>query len=179
MVFVSDSETSPSRADYIDERFKNDDHIWKICVWHKNMRASNVGPKNDEMGWAVYESCRNAGAIVAQGHSHTYSRSKTLTADATQTVDTACSDPFSLCVGPGKHFFFDSSVGGVGLRTLDNGNKPHFASTYSSDFGALFIEFNVDGDPKKARGYFKNVGGTIIDPPTSSGKTSFSITRSP
>jgi len=47
------------------------------------------------------------------------------------------------------------------MRSLENTNHPYWASTYSSDFGALFIEFYVDGDPKKARGYFKTTGGTI------------------
>lgn len=178
IVFVNETGSQTTRADYAKTQLANDKHIWKICAWHKNQRDTNVGPKSDEMGWAIYENCRAAGAIVAQGHSHTYSRSKTVTADQALTVDTACSDPFALCVGPGKHFFFDSSVGGVDLRTLEGTNKPHWASTYSSNFGALFIEFNVDGDPKKAKGYFKNIADEIIDPPASSGKTFFTITSS-
>lgn len=178
MVFVHESETTPTRADYVKQRLEGDKHIWKICSWHKNMRATNVGPKGNEMGWQIYENCRAAGAIVAQGHSHTYSRSKTITADQAQTVDAACSDPFSLCVGPGKHFFFDSSLGGVDQRTLQNTNQPYWASTYAADFGALFIEFHVDGDPKKAKGYFKTVGDVVIDPPAASGKTFFTITSS-
>lgn len=179
MVFVHESTTTnPTRQDYVKAQLANDKHYWKICSWHKNQRNSNIGPKSDEMGWEIYENCRAAGAIVAQGHSHTYSRSKTLTADQALTVDPACNDPFALCVGPGKHFFFDSSVGGVDLRTI-NGTiaaMPHWASTYAANFGALFIEFNVDGDPKKAKGYFKNVDNQVIDPPASSGKTSFTIT---
>lgn len=178
IVMVGDRETqNPSRADYLKERLVEDRHIWKICSWHKNMRASNVGPKGDEMGWAVYENCRRYGAIVAQGHSHTYSRSKTLIEDPTQLVHPACSDPFNLCVGPGQHFFFDSSIGGNDLRALNPiTSKPHWASFFAADYGALFIEFNVDGDPRKARGYFKTIGNQIIDPPASSGRTSFDIT---
>jgi hypothetical protein len=30
-------------------------------------------------------------------------------------------------------------------------------------FGALFVSFNVDGNPKKARAYFKNNSGQTID----------------
>jgi hypothetical protein len=30
-------------------------------------------------------------------------------------------------------------------------------------FGALFIEFGVDGDPAMARGYFKTAEGQVID----------------
>lgn len=181
IVMVSDRETrNPSRAEYVTQRLEGDKHIWKICSWHKNQRASNVGPKNDEMGWTIYENCRQHGAIVAQGHSHTYSRSKTLTNDEEQTVDAVCSDPFELCVGPGKHFFFDSSLGGHDMRSLNRtvAGRSYWASTFTGSFGALFIEFHVDGDPKKARGYFKTVGGQIVDPPASSGKTSFTIISS-
>jgi hypothetical protein len=180
MVMVSDRETSaPTRNEYVEQRLADDRHIWKICSWHKNQRNSNVGPKNDEMGWAIYDTCRKRGAIVAQGHSHTYSRSKTLTSSANQTIDPTCNNAFDLCVGPGKDFFFDSSLGGNDIRPLNAvASMPHFAATYAGDYGALFIEFNVDGDPRKARGYFKNVGGVIVDPPASSGKTSFTITSS-
>jgi len=176
-VFVTDHETTPTRADYVKAQLANDPHIWKICSWHKNMRLSTAGPKSDEMSWTVYENCREAGAIVAQGHSHTYSRSKTLTKDSDQTVDTACTDPFALCVGPGKHFFFDSSLGGVDIRNVDNqkAQSAHFATTYSGNYGALFLEFNA-GDPKKATGYFKTVGDVVTDPPANSGKTVFTVT---
>jgi hypothetical protein len=33
----------------------------------------------------------------------------------------------------------------------------------SIEFGALFIDFHVDGDPRKARAYFKTVSGAVID----------------
>jgi predicted phosphodiesterase len=179
MVMVSDRETTnPSRDKYVETQLAEDRHIWKICSWHKNQKLSQVGPKGDDMGWAIYETCRRRGALVAQGHSHTYSRSKTLTAAATQTVDTQCNNPFELCVGPGKDFFFDSSVGGHDLRSINNSiaSKPHWASSFSGDFGALFIEFNVDGDPRKARGYFKTVNNVVVDPPASSGRQFFTIT---
>ena len=178
LVFVGDSGSQTTRATYVKDQLANDKAIWKICGWHKNMRDTNVGPKDDEMSWPIYENCRNAGAIVAQGHSHTYSRSKTVTADQALTVDTGCSDPFALCVGPGKHFFFDSSLGGTDLRDLEETNKPHWAASDATNYGALFIEFNVDNDPRKAKGYFKNIDNTVIDPPAGSGKTFFTITSS-
>ncbi len=179
-IMVGDDETSPPRADFVEQRLQNDRHVWNFCVWHRNMRASNVGPKDDEMSWTIYENCRKYGAIVAQGHSHTYSRSKTLTNDSTQTVDTACSDPFSICVSPGRHFFFDSSLGGKDTRELEFSvsQAAYWASAYTGSYGALFIEFHVDGDPTKARGYFKTIGDVVIDPPASSGQTSFTIKRS-
>ena len=31
------------------------------------------------------------------------------------------------------------------------------------EYGALFITFNVGGNPKKASGYFKNIAGEVVD----------------
>src|SRR5436190_1934323 len=42
-------------ARYIQDQLATDDHIWRICSWHKNQRAMQVGAKDDEMGWKVYE----------------------------------------------------------------------------------------------------------------------------
>jgi hypothetical protein len=42
-------------------------------------------------------------------------------------------------------------------------NKSQDISSYNYDWGVLFIDFYVDGDPYKARGYFKNIRGEVID----------------
>ena len=34
---------------------------------------------------------------------------------------------------------------------------------FNAESGALFIDFNVDGDPNRAHAYFKNIDGEIID----------------
>ena len=78
---------------------------------------------------------------------------------------------------------FVSGLGGRGIRDQERcrpteppyGCSGIWASIYTSDqgatFGALFIDFHVDGDPSKARGYFKNIEGEIID--------NFTITADP
>ena len=50
------------------------------------------------------------------------------------------------------NFFFDSSVGGQDLRSVTQAiaDKPHWGQSFTGAFGALFIEFNVGGDPNKA-----------------------------
>lgn len=44
---------------------------------------------------------------------------------------------------------------------------PDWASIFTTDqganFGVQFIVFNVDGNPKKATGYFKTISGQTID----------------
>ena len=75
----------------------------------------------------------------------------------------------------GATFVLVSGLAGQSIRNQDRclptsypyGCKGEWASIYTSDqnarYGALFIEFNVDGDPNKARGYFKDVGGRVVD----------------
>ncbi|HWA75870.1 MAG TPA: DNRLRE domain-containing protein, partial [Polyangiaceae bacterium] len=93
-----------------------DAHIWKICNWHQNQAALQIGGKGDEMGWDVYETCRGLGAIIQTGHEHSYERTKTLTNIASQTVDASCSARGSLCVGPGRTFANVVGLGGNSVR---------------------------------------------------------------
>jgi hypothetical protein len=127
------------------------------------------------MGWDVYENCLNLGAIIATGHEHSYSRTRTLISAQNQTVDPECELADSLCVEPGKTFVFVSGLGGLSIRdqkrclpaTFPYGCNQEWASIYTSNqgakYGALFITFHVDGNPHKAHGYFKNVSGEVID----------------
>ncbi len=172
---------------YIQQQLANDNHIWKVCSWHRNMTMMQVGSKTNDQGWGDYEECRRAGAIIATAHEHTYHRTKTLLSTQNLTVDTVQhplvggvpSNPNSVLVGPGKSFVFVSGLGGNSIRNQDRclpvsypygggaGCKYIWANVYTSDqnakYGALFITFNVDGNPNRARGYFKDISGKIID----------------
>jgi hypothetical protein len=175
---------------YIHSQLAADPHIWKICSWHKNQKAMQIGGKHDEIGWSVYEVCRINGAIVATGHEHSYARTKTLTSMQNQTVDTnqhpplngVPGNPDQLLVAPGRSFAFVSGLGGTGMRQQERclpaaypysgepGCNHIWAKMYSTHqtsgverFGALFITFNYNGDPIKAHGYFKTSAGEIID----------------
>lgn len=63
---------------YIRDRLAADNSIWRISSWHKNMHLMQVGGKEDETGWSVYEHSRAGGAIIANGHEHSYSRTHLL-----------------------------------------------------------------------------------------------------
>jgi hypothetical protein len=153
---------------------QGDPHIWKVCQWHQNQQAMQVGGKGNEMGWDVYETCRQQGAIVQTGHEHSYSRTKTLTSTSSQIVDPSCASATSLCVGPGRTFVTVSGLGGNSVRdqlrclpsTPPYGCNGEWASIYtnqqSATHGAQFIVFNAGG-PRTATGYFKNINGQTID----------------
>ena len=175
IVFVGQNGNNEEFNQFITDQMAGDDHIWKICDWHRNQQAMQVGGKSDQMGWDVYENCLNLGAIIATGHEHSYSRTRTLISAENQTVDPDCSEAGAVCVEKGKTFVFVSGLGGRSIRdqsrclpaTFPYGCNQEWASIYTSNqgakYGALFITFHVDGDPYKARGYFKNVDGEVID----------------
>ncbi len=74
-------------AEYIQEELSENNSIWSIiCSWHKNMRLTQVGGKENETGWAVYDECRKGGAIIATGHEHSYSRTLTLSNVKSQDI---------------------------------------------------------------------------------------------
>jgi len=162
-------------AAYIRDELAKTNNIWEITSWHHNQEAMQVGGKGNSVGWGPYEEARKAGAILATAHEHSYQRTKTLTSTQNQTVDSTCSDPNNLCVAPGRTFVFVSGLGGKSIRvqkrcfptTYPYGCNKEWASIYTSDqgaeYGALFIEFYVDGNPNRAHGYFKNIKGKVID----------------
>ncbi len=175
VVFVGENGSNVEFANFIDAQLSGDPHVWKICSWHKNQNAMQVGSKTDEMGWSVYENCLRLGALVATGHEHSYERTRTLVHMQTQSVDSSCSDPGRVCVGLGRTFVFVSGLGGQSIRNQDRclpttppyGCNQEWATIYTSDqgaqYGALFIIFNVNGDAYRAHGYFKNIDGQIVD----------------
>jgi hypothetical protein len=175
MVFVGENGNNTEFAEFISDQLSGDPHIWKICSWHKNQTAMQMGSKGDEMSWGPYENCRQLGAIIATAHEHSYERTRTLVDTSTQTVDPTCAESNDLCVERGKTFVFVSGLGGNSIRNQDRclpttfpyGCNQEWASIYTSDqgaeYGALFITFHVDGDPYRAHGYFKNIKGEIID----------------
>jgi len=162
-------------AAYIKNELAKTNNIWEITSWHHNQKEMQVGGKGSAVGWGPFEEARKAGAIIATGHEHSYQRTKTLTSTTNQTVDSSCSDRNNLCVDAGRTFVFVAGTGGQGLRNQDRclptkypyGCKGEWASIYTTDqgvkHGALFIEFNIGGNPNRAHGYFKNINGQVID----------------
>ena len=60
-----DEPDNAGHVAYIRDQLAQSDAPWKICSWHKNQTLMQVGNKDNEVGWAAYETCREQGAIVA------------------------------------------------------------------------------------------------------------------
>lgn len=154
-------------VEYIQKQLEENNSIWSICSWHKNMKLMQVGGKHDETGWDVYEECRKGGAIIATGHEHSYSRTLTLSDIDSQIIYS--DDPNTLQVGNGKTFVFVNGLGGKSIRDAeDNLEKNLWWAKYSTsdngaNYGALFCTFNVEMNPNKTLCYFKDISGKIVD----------------
>ena len=170
-----------SHEDFIASELADSSAIWKVCGWHKNQHDMQTGDKGNEVGWGAYQACQAAGAIIATGHEHSYERTYTLTDLGNHDGGHgAIGEPEVMQVGPGSTYVFVSGLGGVGIRDFDpvHADDTWWATVFTSDYyvdngdevpeftveiGVTFIDFYVDGDPYKARGYFKTLAGDVID----------------
>jgi len=147
---------------------------WKLCLWHKTQHDMQLGAKTDEVGWNAFRTCQAAGAIVATGHEHSYSRTRTLTAlgDASRGHG-AIGNLNEVEVGPGRTFVVVSGLGGVETRVFVDSHKNDawWGAFFTADrqmvggtvtetshshdgTGALFLDLGIDGDITRGRGRF-------------------------
>jgi Calcineurin-like phosphoesterase len=187
--FPASDAVSPARcaADgpqlaYLATQLAQRTTLWSVCSWHKNQHDMQAGAKRDEVGWGAYRTCMNAGALIINGHEHSYARTRALTDFGHPETDYGVTGPMdSLQIGFGRTFGAVTGLGGVGVRPYD---RSHFgqtwlASVYTSDawkktgrwqtppgpgsYGALFIRFNPGGQALRAEAYFKDLNGVLID----------------
>ena len=140
--------------------------LWRICSWHMLQRLMQVGGHGDAVGWEPYEECRKAGAIVATGHEHSYSRTHLMDNFETQSI---ASTSDVLHVDAGKSFAFVSGLAGESIRDQDDqlASNPWWAAVHTADqgadYGALFCVLNHGGVANRGYCYFKDLNGVIAD----------------
>jgi hypothetical protein len=159
-------------AAFIESSLAADASLWSISAWHKLMADMQVGGKGDETGWEVYEASRRGGAIIATAHEHSYSRTHLLSS-MEQRVVASTAEPLVLAADApatpadeGRTFAFVSGLGGSSIRDQERSGAwwaSIYTSTQGADDGALFATFHVDGDPRLADFYFKDVSGVVAD----------------
>jgi predicted phosphodiesterase len=159
-------------AEFIREKLADNQSLWSISGWHKNMRRMQAGGKGDETGWEVYEESRKGGAIIATAHEHSYSRTHLLSSCENQIVASR-SDTLTLAEDnpktpedEGRTFVFVSGLGGKSIRDQELSGDwwaSIYTSTQGANHGALFGVFNCDGIEGLAKFYFKNINGVVPD----------------
>jgi hypothetical protein len=160
---------------HIRNSLQNDSSIWSICNWHVVQTQMSVSDNADEAGWQAYNVCEAEGAIIVTSHSHTYARTFTLNDidNPTNKGQGLFGTASAMQVGPGKTFVLVTGIGGRGLYDKKASPEAWWATYYTKDHrlpsgstqpiletgqqGALFIKFNVGGDPRRAEGWVKNI----------------------
>ncbi len=160
-------------AEYVADRLASPESqaaAWRVSGWHVLMRNMQIGGKDDESGWPVYENSRLGGAIIATAHEHSYERTNLLSDISDQVVVGE-----ELVISEGETFAFVSGIGGESIRNQERcfpttppyGCSGTWASVYADEqganHGALFLEFNSEGDPCRTYGYFKDISGNVPD----------------
>ncbi|MDF1661216.1 MAG: metallophosphoesterase [Planctomycetota bacterium] len=159
-------------AVFIRDQFSRSSAPWRVSSWHKNQRDMQAGGKGNGTGWDVYEESRRAGAIIATGHEHSYSRTHLLArceiplvASKANTLELAIDDP-KTPKDEGRSFVFVSGLGGQSIR-VQKRDGPWWACIFTKDqdanHGALFGVFETKGDELMGEFYFKTIDGRIID----------------
>ncbi len=153
----------PRHVAYIKDQLAKTDAAWRICSWHRNQRAMQLGGKGNDVGWQAYEACREGGAIVATAHEHSYSRTHLMASFKSQKV---ASRSNILVLEKGKSFAFVSGLGGKNIRDQERDGHwwaAKYTKDQGADHGALFCTFNANGDADRARCHFRDIRGRVPD----------------
>lgn len=160
---------------YMDEVLSSSNASLKWCVWHLPENTVNGGAGWHELNGieSLYEVCRKHGAIVTNGHSHIYSRTKLLSSFIGDPVVSDFDHPHDIHVMPGRTLSF---VVGMGGYHFDGGGRYTDESWFRSTFttrdsearaGALICD--VNGSTADCK-FMLTPNGQVID--------SFSISSS-
>ena len=108
-----------------------------------------VGSKYDEVGWKSYQICAKYGAMIATGHEHSYSRTKTLTAIGNRSRAHGAIGSFDqVLLRPNHTFVFVSGLGGKSARPyscFSHDDDTWWASIYASNY---ILKNGVPLEPK-------------------------------
>ena len=152
---------------YVENKFSESDSFWKICSMHNELTAMEAEKKSGKTGMEVFEACKNAGAIIATGHLHFYSRTGNIvefTDSKKYVTDPEWDKLNKLKTSYGSSFIFISGLGGSPISGQIYDEWPiNYSSAQNATYGGLFCTFNAGGQPNKAFCYFKDIDERIID----------------
>lgn len=173
----------------LEQKLKNvPKENWSLAGYHYTVTSMNPGIKGDENTYKFFDLLRQYGAIGAQAHTHSGMASCPIASPFVRGAEVKChasfgSDLEARFVAPGIGLFMDSSLGGKEIRNrsrchsskekgcqhlvdlISDEGYTRTDGTIKSDFnpfGAMFIVFNLDGDPTKALAYYKSVDGKVV-----------------
>ncbi len=154
---------------------------WKACGWHKNRHLLQAEHKKSQVPWYPYHQCAKEGALIFNGHTHTYSRTWVLSGlssgddiNVEQKGELEGTEASPLLLSQGKTVVVISGLGGASVRDCVDPliEKPWWASILCSNYppddpapsaGSTICKFNLDGDANRALCTFIGLHGRERD----------------
>ncbi len=141
--------TGDDLIQFVEGAFTQFGTRWRFCLFHFNQNDYQLGNKPNDVGFGLFEACRNMGAIIVNGHSHSYSRTYLMSDFENHTIVNTSSN---LTINEGEVFLVVSAVAGQSPRVCnpDRGgyqNFPWWGSALCADSdpplkqGALILTF--------------------------------------
>ena len=140
---------------------------WRVCSFHKVMHDYQAGKKPDESGYEIYETCRKFGAMIVNGHEHSYSRTRNML-DYPGHVFDESGDPDQMQLRPGINFAVITGMGGFGRNpaTEEARSNKWWAKIVAPDYeenvldGALYCVYE---GKTEASCEWKDTSGKVWD----------------
>jgi len=137
------------------------------CIWHKNHQHTQLGGRTGEVNAPMYDTCMRHGAMIFNGHDHTFGRTHAFRDIENPTIVKTCSKGDQDCVYDLQNASISviSGLGGWELGGIrdDEKSESQWATTYREQFGATFCVYNYNGQEDLVYCYWKNIDGQVID----------------
>ena len=159
---------------FVTNNIASGSEVWKICSWHyEHGSLSATGETyTNQVPIGLYDTCRNAGAIIFNGHKHWYGRTKTLSDFTPLTVHPTYSDAANVHVGNGYTFHSITGIGGMPIVDTQSLCLPSApcswlaaidTKTQGATQGVIYLDFNYKNQKNLVRARFINIQGQVRD----------------
>jgi len=161
---------------FLKQNLQDAKEDWKICAWHFYDKYYHTGNYQEHDyniissdGENFYDYCKDHGAIIFSAHNSVYARTHVMSKFAYPEIDKydKDSDGKIVQIRNGATLNILNGVGGEKMD-IEQGkqmNYEHWQKKYAKGkgnenekaFGALFCDFNVEGNNKKASCEFQRI----------------------
>ncbi|CAF0968311.1 unnamed protein product [Didymodactylos carnosus] len=148
-------------SQYLENQLNLYHSQWKICSWHKNQHNMQLGNKQDETGYDVYNTCLKHGAMIITGHEHSYSRTY-LMKGLHDPIEVLSRNSTYIQLSNGSSVVIVNGLGGFSVSGYTNNSiAPYWASVNHANINghasALICKYNFNGNMKQALCYLKDI----------------------
>ncbi|ORX42002.1 hypothetical protein BCR36DRAFT_416404 [Piromyces finnis] len=173
---INNCDDRKEQLSFLKSHLQNAEEDWKVCAWHYYDRYYHTGKYQDHTfnvvsknGESFYDYCKDHGAIIFSAHDHVYARTKVMSKFLTPEIDSYDKDSSGdiIQIRNGATFNILNGAGGWEMY-IEQGEQKNYShwqkkyakgsnNEYEKAYGALFCNFNVGGNNRKAYCEFQRI----------------------